>query len=122
MLSAALHEVALELGRALHQAPAISAMRAATSAFEADPAAQRILADLRAHQLTLARLQQSGLQPSEEQISALRVCQAAVGANPTVMTHLRASSDVKAYLPTVAARISESLGADYGTFIAPTSC
>lgn len=122
MLSTTLNEAAVEFGLALRQAPAVSALRAATEALEADPAAQRLLADLREHQLTLARLQQSGLQASQEQIDALRLCQAAVRTNLAIMTHLRATNDMKAYLPLVAARIGESLGTDYAALIASTTC
>ena len=121
MLSTTLQEAAVAFGLALRHAPAVSALRAATEALEADPTAQRLLADVREHRVTLARLQQSGLQPSEEQIDALRLCQAAVRTNLTIMAHLRATNDVKAYLPSVAARISESLGTDY-VAISPTSC
>lgn len=122
MLATTLNEAAVAFGLVLRRAPAVSALRAATEALEADPAAQRLLADLREHQLTLARLQQSGLAPSEEQIDALRLCQAAVRSNLTIMNHLRATNDAKAYVPSVAARIGETLGTDYAALIAPASC
>jgi hypothetical protein len=38
------------------------------------------------------------------------------------MAHLRATNDVKAYLPVVARTVSAALGADYASLIAPTSC
>jgi hypothetical protein len=38
------------------------------------------------------------------------------------MAHLRATNDVKAYLPVVARTVSAALGADYASRIAPTSC
>ena len=38
------------------------------------------------------------------------------------MAHLRATNDVKAFLPDVAREVSAALGADYASLIAPTSC
>ncbi len=38
------------------------------------------------------------------------------------MAHLRATNDVKAFLPTVATEVSRALGTDYARLIAPTSC
>lgn len=122
MLSTTLQEAAIEFGLTMLQTPAIAALRAATNALESDPTAQQLLADLRGHQVALAGVQQTGGVPSQDQIDAFRFSQAAVRANLTIMAHLRATNDVKAYLPTVAARISEALGADYGALIAPTSC
>ncbi|MDA8203308.1 MAG: YlbF family regulator [Chloroflexi bacterium] len=122
MLSTTLQEAAIAFGLALRQAPAVAALRSATAALEADPTAQQLLADLRGHQLALARVQQSGLLPAQEQIDALRLCQAAVRTNLTIMNQLRATNDVKAYLPGIAGRVSEALGTDYAALIAPTSC
>lgn len=120
MLSTTIQEAAVALGLALRQAPPVATARAAADALVADPVAQQLIADLRAQQQAVARLQQSGLQPSEEQLDALRVCQAAVRTNVTVMAHMRAANDVKAYLPSVAARISQALGTDYAVLIAPS--
>lgn len=122
MLSATLQEAAIEFGRTLRQASVVATYRAATDALEADPEAKRLLADLRERQVALGRLQQSGLTPSREQIEAFRLCQAAVRSNITIMSQLRAASDVKAYLPTVAAHIGKALGADYASLVAPTTC
>jgi hypothetical protein len=38
------------------------------------------------------------------------------------MAHLRATNDVKAYLPIVARTVSAALGADYASLIAPSGC
>jgi len=38
------------------------------------------------------------------------------------MAHLRATNDVKVYLPSVAREVSAALGADYGSLVAPASC
>lgn len=122
MLSTELYEAAVEFGRALRQAPAVTAYRTATEAFEADPVAQGLLADLRDQQASLARLQQSGLAPSQKQIDRLRLCQAAVRSNDTIMAHLRATNEVKTYLPTVALEVSAALDTDYGRLVAPQSC
>ena len=80
------------------------------------------MADLREQQGDMARLQKTGLPPSQEQVDQLRLCQAAVRANQTIMAHLRATNDVKAFLPDVAREVSAALGADYASLIAPTSC
>ncbi len=72
--------------------------------------------------MTLNRTQQAGLMPGEVQLERLRLCQAAVRANETVMAHLRATNDVKTFLPSVALEGSTALGADYASLIAPTSC
>ncbi len=122
MLSTELHEAAVEFGRALRQAPAVAIYRAAADTLDADTAAQGLMADLRRQQGYLARLQKTGLRPSQEQVDQLRACQAAVRANAAIMAHLRATSDVKAFLPDVAREVSAALGADYASLIAPTSC
>lgn len=122
MLSTDLHEATVEFARALRQAPAVAIHGIAVEALDADPVAQALLADLREHQEILARTQRSGLTPSREQIDQLRLCQAAARGNQMIMAHLRATNDVKAYLPTVALEVSAALGADYASIIAPTSC
>ncbi len=122
MLSTEIHEATLELARALRQAPAVTAYTAAVAALEADPVAQGLLADLREHQTGLTRTQQTGLTVSQEQIDRFRLCQAAVRANEPIMAHLRATSEVKAFLPEVARAISAALGADYASLVAPTTC
>jgi cell fate (sporulation/competence/biofilm development) regulator YlbF (YheA/YmcA/DUF963 family) len=122
MLSTELTEAAVELGRALRQAPAVTAYAAATASLDGDPAAQGWLTDLRDLQTGLARAQQAGLTPSQEQIDKFRLCQAAVRMNEPIMAHLRATSDVKVFLPEVARAISAVLGTDYAKLVAPTSC
>jgi cell fate (sporulation/competence/biofilm development) regulator YlbF (YheA/YmcA/DUF963 family) len=122
MLSTEINEAAVEFGRALRGAPAVAIYRIATEALEADPVAQGLLAELREQQGTLARTQRAGLTPSQEQVDRTRLCQAAVRGNEAIMAHLRATNDVKAYLPTVARTVSAALGADYASLIAPTSC
>ena len=122
MLDATIQEAALDLGRALRQMPAVSAFRRATEALDADRGAQELLADLREQQGTLARLQRSGLAVSQQQIDSFRLCQQAVQANPTIMAHLRASNEVRPFLPAVGAQISATLGLDYGRLVANSSC
>jgi cell fate (sporulation/competence/biofilm development) regulator YlbF (YheA/YmcA/DUF963 family) len=122
MLSTDINEAAVEFGRALRQAPAVAIYRVAADALDADPVAQGLLADLREHQGSLARTQRAGLTPSQEQIDRMRLCQAAVRGNEAIMAHLRATNDVKAYVPIVAREVSAALGADYGSLVAPTSC
>ncbi len=122
MLSTDLNEAAVEFGRALRQAPAVAAYRVAVDALDGDPVAQGLLADLREHQGSLTRTQQAGLTPSREQIDKLRLCQATVRANTAIMAHLRATNDVKAFLPAVARGVSAVLDTDYGSLAAPTSC
>lgn len=122
MLSTTLHEAVVELGLALRQAPVLAAYRAAAAALDGDPVAQQLLADLRGQQIGLTRLQQSGLTPSQVQIDGLRLCQAAVRANETIMDHLQATNDAKAFLPAVAAQVSATLGTDYANLAAPAGC
>ena len=122
MLSTDINEAAVELGRSLRQAPAVAIYRIAADALEADPVAQGLLADLREHQGNLARTQRAGLTPSQEQIDRMRLCQATIRGNEAIMAHLRATNDVKAYLPIVARTVSAALGADYASLVAPTSC
>ena len=122
MLSTEINEAAVEFGRALRGAPAVAIYRIAAEALEADPVAQGLLAELREHQGTLARTQRAGLTPGREQVDRTRQCQAAVRGNQAIMAHLRASNDVKAYMPIVARMISAALGADYASLVAPTSC
>jgi cell fate (sporulation/competence/biofilm development) regulator YlbF (YheA/YmcA/DUF963 family) len=122
MLSTDINEAAVEFGRALRGAPAVAIYRIAADALEADPVAQGLLADLREHQVSLARMARAGLTPGREQIERMRLCQAAVRGNDAIMAHLRATNDVKAYLPIVAREVSAALGADYASLIAPTSC
>ena len=122
MLSATLHEAAIDFGLALRQAPVLATFRAAAEALDADPVAQGLMADLNDQQTAIARLQQAGLTPSRGQIDALRLCHAAIRANETIMAYLRVANEVKAYLPAVAAEISQALGSDYAGLIAPTSC
>ena len=122
MLSTELHEAAVEFGRTLRQAPAVAAYRVAVDALDADIAAQGLLANLREHQESLARTQRAGLAPRREQIDTLRLCQATVRANEAIMAHLRATNEVKAFLPTAALEVSAALGADYGQLAAQSSC
>ena len=122
MLSTEINEAAVKFGRALRGSPAVAIYRIAAEALEADPVAQCLLAELREHQGNLARMQRAGLTPGREQIERMRLCQAAVRGNKAIMAHLRASNDVKAYLPIVARMISAALGADYASLVAPTSC
>ena len=122
MLSTELQEAATEFGRALRQAPAVAIYRAAVDALDADIPAQLLMADLRERQGSFARSQQAGLTPSQAEIDQLRLCQAAVRANDAIMTHLRATNDLKAFLPVIGLEVSASLGADYASLIAPTSC
>jgi cell fate (sporulation/competence/biofilm development) regulator YlbF (YheA/YmcA/DUF963 family) len=122
MLSTDLHEASVEFARALRQAPAVAIYGFAVAALDADPVAQGLLADVRQHQESLARMQRSGLMATREQIDQLRLCQAAARANQMIMAHLRATNDVKAYLPTVVREVSAALGADYASLIAPPSC
>ena len=122
MLSTDINEAAVEFGRALRGAPAVAIYRVAAESLEADPVAQGLLADLREHQGSLARTQRAGLTPSQEQIERMRLCQATIRGNEAIMAHLRATNDVKAYLPPVAREVSAALGADYASLITPTSC
>ena len=122
MLSTDLHEATVEFARALRQAPAVAIYGIAVEALDADPVAQGLLADLREHQEILARTQRSGLTPSREQIDQVRLCQAAARGNQMIMAHLRATNDVKAFLPTAALEVSAALGADYGALAASSSC
>ncbi|MEI8334547.1 MAG: YlbF family regulator [Chloroflexota bacterium] len=122
MLSTELNEAAVTFGRALRQAHAVAAYRVASDALDADPTAQGLLADLRERQTSFSRMQQAGLAPSQEQIDRLRLAQSAIRANETIMAHLRAASEVKAYLPTVAAHVSAALGADFAAQAAQASC
>ena len=122
MLSTDLHEAAVEFGRVLRQAPVVAAHRTAAQALEADLVAQGLLSGIREQQASLARMQQAGLTPSQAQIDKLRLCQQAVRGNATIMAYLRTTNEVKAYLPTVAAEISATLGTDYGALAAPSSC
>jgi cell fate (sporulation/competence/biofilm development) regulator YlbF (YheA/YmcA/DUF963 family) len=122
MLSTELHEAAVEFGRTLRQAPAVAAYSVAVDVLDGDPVAQGLLADLREQQGSLTRTQRAGLTPSREQIDRLRLCQAAVRSNTAIMAHLRATNDVKAFLPAAALEVSAALGADYGQLAAPTSC
>lgn len=122
MLSATLHEAAVEFGLALRQAPSVAAYRAALDALKRDPVAQDLLADLRNRQLELARLQEAGLAASQPQIDTLRLCQETVRANATIMAYLRATNEAKVFLPTVGAQVSATLGVDYGNLAAPTTC
>ena len=122
MLNTEVNEAAVEFGRALRGAPAVAIYRIATEALEADPVAQGLLAELREHQGTLARVQRAGLTPSQEQIERMRLCQAAVRGNEMIMAHLRAGNEVETYLPVVGRAISAALGADYASLVAPTSC
>ncbi len=122
MLSTTLQDAAVEFGLALRQAPSVAAYRAAADALERDPIAQGLLADLRGRQLELARLQQAGLAASQPQIDTLRLCQDAVRTSATIMAYLRASNEVKVFLPSAAAHVSAALGVDYGNLAAPASC
>ena len=122
MLSTEINEAAVEFARALRGAPAVAICRLAAEALEADPVAQGLLAELREHQGNLARTQRAGLTPSQEQIDRTRLCQATIRGNQAIMAHLRATNDVKAYLPVVGRAVSAVLGADYASLVAPTSC
>jgi cell fate (sporulation/competence/biofilm development) regulator YlbF (YheA/YmcA/DUF963 family) len=122
MLDHTLEDAASELGHTLARVPAIAAYRSAEAALARDANAQLILAHLRDQQETLARLQRSGLAPSQEQINTLRVSQAAVRADPTIMEYLRATNEARAFLPGAALRISGTFGVDFGRLVSSGSC
>jgi cell fate (sporulation/competence/biofilm development) regulator YlbF (YheA/YmcA/DUF963 family) len=67
-------------------------------------------------------MQQTGISPTQLQIDALRRSQAALRDCETIMASLRATDEVKAFLPTVAQSVSRSLGFDYAQLVAPQSC
>lgn len=121
MLDTELQEAAVALGRALQHAPAVSEYREAVARLAADPVAKAVLDALQDQIAVVTRLQAAGRSSSDEH-NELRDRQAAVRANDTVMRNLRATNEVKAYLPEVARQVSASLGADYASLIAPTSC
>ena len=100
----------------------MAAYRIASAALDADPGAQALVADVRNQQLTLARMQQSGLSPTQLQIDAFRRSQDSVRSSETIMASLRTTNEVKAFLPVVAQYLSRSLGFDYAQLVAPTSC
>lgn len=122
MLSTEIHEAATEFGRALRQAPAVSAYRSAQTALDADPQAQALVDELRHAQQSVIEAHRRGETPGPEAIEALRQVQADVRANEAIMAHLRATSEVKAFLPRAATEVSRALGTDYARLIAPTSC
>ncbi len=122
MLDPTLEAAATELGRTLARVPALAQFLAADAALAHDATAQMILAGLREEQELLGRLQASGLAPSQEQINALRVRQAAVRADPTIMEYLRASNEARSFLPGVALRIGVTLGLDFGQLVSSGSC
>ena len=122
MLTTEIHEATVEFARSLRQAPAVGAYRAAQAALDADPGAQALMDRLRHHQQAFIETQQRGETPAPGAMDALRLCQADVRANEVIMAHLRATSEVKAFLPGVAGEVSRALGTDYARLIAPTSC
>jgi len=123
MLTTDINDAALAFGRALRQAPAVAAYRAAVDAFDADRSAPQVMATLQASQASYLRTEQAGLTPSHEQVDQLRRSQAAVRSNEVIMNHLRATNTIKTYLPVVAGEVSATLGADYASLIAPpTGC
>jgi cell fate (sporulation/competence/biofilm development) regulator YlbF (YheA/YmcA/DUF963 family) len=122
MLDNELQQATLEFARTLRHAPTMAAYRAATEALDADRGAQAILADVRQQQLTLARLQRSGLSPTQLQIDVFRHSQESIRASETIMASLRTTNEVKAFLPVVAQYLSRSLGFDYAQLVAPQSC
>ena len=122
MLDNELHQAALEFARTLRHAPVVAAYRAATEALDADPGAQALLADVHEQQLTLVRMQRTGLSPTQLQIDAFRRSQELVRASETVMASLRTTNEAKAFLPVVAQYLSKSLGFDYAQLVATQSC
>lgn len=122
MLDTEIHDAAVELGRALRQAPAVAAYRAAEAALNADSEALALVEELRRAQQQVIDAQRRGEQASPEAVEALRRCQADVRASEMIMAHLRTTSEVKAFLPGVATEITRALGIDYARLIAPTSC
>ena len=67
-------------------------------------------------------LDAAGLASSQEQINRMRLYQAAARGNEAIMANLRATNDVKAYLPAVAREVSAALGTDFASLVAATSC
>jgi cell fate (sporulation/competence/biofilm development) regulator YlbF (YheA/YmcA/DUF963 family) len=122
MLDNELQQATLEFTRTLRHAPAVASYRAAAEALDADPGAQALLADVREQQSTLVRMQQTGLSPTQLQIDAFRRSQESVRASETIMASLRATNEVKTFLPVVARHLSKSLGFDYAQLVAPQSC
>jgi cell fate (sporulation/competence/biofilm development) regulator YlbF (YheA/YmcA/DUF963 family) len=121
MLTTEINDAALAFGRALRQAPAVAAYRAASDAHDADPSAPQVMATLQAAQASYQRTEQAGLTPSHEQVDQLRRSQAAVRSNEVIMNHLRATNTIKKYLPVAASEVSAALGADYASLIAPST-
>jgi len=122
MLSTEIHEAAVEFGRALRHAPAVVAYRVAQEALDADPNARALVDELRYVQQSFIEVQQEGGTPAPEAMETLRMVQADVRASEVIMAHLRATSDMKAFLPLAATEVSRALGTDYPKLIVPTSC
>jgi cell fate (sporulation/competence/biofilm development) regulator YlbF (YheA/YmcA/DUF963 family) len=122
MLDTEVQQATIEFARTLRHAPAVVAYRAATEALDADMGAQALLTAVREQQLTLAQMQQTGISPTQLQIDALRRSQAALRDCETIMASVRATNEVKAFLPVVAQSLSRSLGFDYAQLVAPQSC
>lgn len=122
MLTTEIHEAAVELGRSNSAAPAVSAYCAANAAFDADANARALMDELRSVQGAFVSAQQRRETPAPEAMETLRKVQADLRANEVIMAHLRATNEIKAFLPLVATEISRALGTDYAKRIAPTSC
>jgi cell fate (sporulation/competence/biofilm development) regulator YlbF (YheA/YmcA/DUF963 family) len=122
MLDTELQQATLEFARTLRHAPAVAAYRAATEALDADLGAQALITEVREQQFTLARMQQSGLSPTQLHIDAFRRSQDLVRASEPIMASLRTTNEVKAFLPVVAQYLSRSLGFDYAQLVAPQGC
>lgn len=122
MLTTELHEATVAFARALRSAPAVTAYHAAAAALDADPAAPALLDELRARQAAVQGHQFAGATPQSVDVEGLRAAQAAVRANERIIASMRATNEVKAFLPKVGATVTAALGADYGRLVAPTSC
>lgn len=122
MLTTEIHEATVAFAHALREAPAVSTYRSCRAALDASPEALGLMAELQLHQQQFIKAQAFGQTPTPELVDDLRRCQAAVRGNDAIMAYLRATNEVKAYLPTVAAEITKALGTDYARLIAPTTC
>lgn len=122
MLTIEIHEATVAFANALRDAPAVSTYRSCKAALDANPNALELMAELQLHQQQFIKAQAFGQTPNPELVDHLRRCQALVRDNDTIMAYLRATNEVKAYLPTVASEITKALGTDYARLIAPTTC
>ncbi len=102
-------EKAKELGRSLRETKEYQKLEAAEQNLNDDPDAQLIIQDVQKVQQDLDQLQESGLEPSQEQMKTFNEKRQQMSNNPAIKEFFSAQSELSELIKEVNKAISEGM-------------